>query len=267
METTRSADGTRIAYVVNGSGPPLILVGGAFCDHRARAAGLPLARALEAHMTVICFDRRGRGESEDKSPYAVAREVEDLSALVAAAGGSASVYGHSSGAVIAVEAAAAGVPITRFALYEPPLVFADQRSAMPADLVEQLVLLTSRDQRSEAAELFLTQGVGVPAPGVERIKASPAWPSLTALAHTLSHDATLTRDPLAILERAASVTQPALLMAGEKSEPWMQAGVRRLAEAMKDARHATLAGQTHDVQVEPLSKLLLEFFGVRGERP
>jgi pimeloyl-ACP methyl ester carboxylesterase len=267
METTRSADGTRIAYVANGSGPPLILVGGAFCDHRARAAGLPLSRALEASMTVVCFDRRGRGESGDTSPYAVAREVEDLSALVEVAGGSAAVYGHSSGAVIALEAAAAGVSIERLALYEPPLVFADQRAAMPDDLVEQLVALTSADRRSEAAELFLTKGVGVPLPAVERIKASPGWPSLMALAHTLSYDATLTRDPEALLARGASVTQPALLMAGEKSEAWMRAGVERLAAAVPGARQATLAGQTHEVQVEPLSELLLEFFEVRGARP
>lgn len=261
METTRSADGTRIAYVVNGGGPPLILVGGAFCDHRARAAGLPLSRALETRMTVISFDRRGRGESGDTAPYTVAREVEDLAALVAAAGGAATVYGHSSGAVIALEAAAARVPITRLALYEPPLVFGDQRAAMPADLAEQLVALTSNGRRPEAAELFLTQGVGVPAPGVERMKASPAWPSLTALAHTLSYDATLTRDPAALLARAASVTQPALLMAGEKSESWMRSGVERLAVAMPTARHVTLAGQTHDVRTEPLAALLLEFFG------
>ena len=173
METTRSADGTRIAYVANGSGPPLILVGGAFCDHRARSAGLPLSRALEARMRVISFDRRGRGESGDTPPYAVAREVEDLAALVAAAGGSAAVYGHSSGAVLALEAATAGVPITKLALYEPPLVFADTRTPMPADLVEQLEQLGREGKRSEAAELFLTRAVGVPAPGVERIKASP----------------------------------------------------------------------------------------------
>jgi pimeloyl-ACP methyl ester carboxylesterase len=163
--------------------------------------------------------------------------------------------------VIALEAAAARVPITRLALYEPPLVFGDQRAAMPADLAEQLVALTSNGRRSEAAELFLTQGVGVPAPGVERMKASPAWPSLTALAHTLSYDATLTRDPAALLARALSVTQPTLLMAGEKSEAWMRSGVERLAVAMPTARHVTLAGQTHDVRTEPLAALLLEFFG------
>ncbi len=264
METTRSADGTRVAHVVNGSGPPLILVGGAFCDHRARAAGLPLSRALEARMTVISFDRRGRGESGDTPPYAVAREVEDLAALVDVAGGSAAVYGHSSGAVLALAAAAAGVPITRLALYEPPLVFADTRAPMPADLAERLSELCAAGQRSEAAELFLLRGVAVPAAGVAHMKQSPAWPSLTALAHTLSYDATLTRDPAAILALGATVKVPSLVIAGEKSEGWMRTGVERLAAAIPDARHVILAGQTHDVRAEPLAALLLEHLGAQS---
>lgn len=262
METTRSADGSRIAYVVNGSGQPLVLVGGAFCDHRARAAGLPLSKALEARLSVVCFDRRGRGESTDTPPYAVEREVEDLAALVAAVGGAAAVYGHSSGAVLALRAAVAGVPITHLALYEPPLVFAGARAVMPADLPEQLEALAREGKRSEAAELFLTRGVGVPAPGVERIKASPGWPSLTALAHTLSYDATLTRDPGGLLALGARVKAPALLMAGEKSEAWMRGGVERLAGAVPSARYVSLAGQTHDVQAEPLAELLFDFLGV-----
>jgi pimeloyl-ACP methyl ester carboxylesterase len=263
METARSADGTRIAYVAHGSGLPLVLVGGAFCDHRARAAGLPLSRALDSNLRVVSFDRRGRGESSDAPPYAVAREVEDLRAVIAALGDSAMVYGHSSGAVLALEAAASGVPITRLALYEPPLVFAEARAPMPVDLVEQLQALTAEGKRSEAAELFLTRAVGVPAPGVERMKASPAWPSLTGLAHTLSYDATLTRDPATILARGRAVKVPTLVMAGEKSEAWMRSGVERLAAAIPGARHVILPGQTHDVQAEPLARLLLDFFGAQ----
>jgi pimeloyl-ACP methyl ester carboxylesterase len=262
METTRSADGTSIAHVVNGNGPPLILVGGAFCDHKARTAGLPLSKALEGRLRVTAFDRRGRGESEDTAPYAVAREVEDLAALIEKAGGSAAVYGHSSGAVLALEAAVAGVPITRLALYEPPLVFADTRAPMPPDLVERLVALTAAGQRSETAELFLTKGIGVPAPAVAGMKASPAWPHLTALSHTLSYDATLTRDAAGIVAKGARLEIPTLLMAGDKSEAWMQTGVLRLAAAVPGVRHETLAGQTHDVQSEPLARLLFDFLGV-----
>src|SRR5690242_19700615 len=124
MEKAQSADGTWIAYEKLGNGPPVILVGGAFCDHRARAAGLPLARLLAKAMTVYCVDRRGRGESGDTPPYAVGREVEDIAALVAVAGGSAYAYGHSSGAILLIECALAGLPIPKLALYEPPLVLA-----------------------------------------------------------------------------------------------------------------------------------------------
>jgi pimeloyl-ACP methyl ester carboxylesterase len=131
-------------------------------------------------------------------------------------------------------------------------------------LPEQLDALARAGKRSEAAELFLTRGVGVPAPGVERIKASPAWPSLTALAHTLRYDATLTRDPHGVLALGARVEVPTLLVTGEKSEAWMRAGVERLANAIPGARYVSLAGQTHDVQAEPLAELLFDFFGVQA---
>jgi pimeloyl-ACP methyl ester carboxylesterase len=140
----------------------------------------------------------------------------------------------------------------------------DTRAAMPEDLAEQLEALAAAGQRSEAAELFLARGVGVPAPGVERIKASPGWPSLTALAHTLRYDATLTRDPAKLLALGAAIAVPTLLVAGEKSEAWMRTGVERLAAAVPGARHVTLAEQSHDVQAEPLALLLLDFLGARG---
>jgi len=149
MEKVASADGTPIAFEKLGSGPPLILIGGAFCDHRARAAGLPLARVLAHAMTVYCVDRRGRGESGDTPPYAVPREVEDVAAVVQAAGGAANMYGHSSGATLLIEYALAGLPAKKLALYEPPLVLAEHRERVPPDLPEQLAKLTTAGQRSE----------------------------------------------------------------------------------------------------------------------
>jgi pimeloyl-ACP methyl ester carboxylesterase len=261
MEKVKSADGTSIAYERSGSGPPVILVGGAFCDHRAPAAGLPLAAALAPALTVFCYDRRGRGESTDQPSYAIQREVEDLAALIAAAGGSAHLYGHSSGAVLAFEAAAAGLSVPKLALYEPPLVLGEGRAPLPSDLVEQLTELVAAGNRSQAAELFLTRAVGVPAPAVAHIKSGPGWAGLEALAHTLSYDARLTRDAAALLARAPSLRTPALLLDGEQSPAWMRAGVEQLGRALPSARHVSLAGQTHDVSPSALGPVLLEFFG------
>lgn len=260
MEKLSSKDGSTIALQRVGSGPPVILIGGAFCDHRARAAGLPLAAGLAERFTVLCYDRRGRSDSTEAGPYAVARELEDLSAVLDAAGGSAQVYGHSSGAVLALEGAAAGLPITKLALYEPPLVMGEGRAAMPSDLVEQLVALTAAGKRADAAELFLTRAIGLPPPAVEHMKRGPVWPALEALSHTLSHDATLTREPAQILERARKVQQSALVIDGERSPAWMRAGTRRVAEALTNARYCSMPEQTHDVAPQLLAPLLLDFF-------
>src|SRR5262249_12365626 len=94
--TTRSADGTLIAHEKCGAGPPLVLVDGAVC-HRASGPSRPLAARLAGSFTVYAYDRRGRGESGDTAPYAPEREIEDLIAVIEAAGGQADVYGISSG--------------------------------------------------------------------------------------------------------------------------------------------------------------------------
>ncbi len=117
METLRSRDGTSIAFDRTGEGSPLILVGGALSDRHAAAA---LAARLADRCTVIAYDRRGRGDSGDTLPYAVDRELEDLDALIDAVGGSAAVFGHSSGAALALRAVMRGAAVTRLAVYEPP---------------------------------------------------------------------------------------------------------------------------------------------------
>ena len=259
MEKIRSADGTSIAYQRVGNGPALILIGGAFCDHRARAAGLPLSGGLADKLSVICYDRRGRGESGEVEPYAIAREVEDLAALIGAAGGSAHVYGHSSGAVLAIEGALAGLPISKLVLYEPPIVLAEGREPLPSDLVERLSELAQQGKRSEAAELFLSRAVAVPAPVIAHMKNGPVWPALEALAHTLQYDARLAQDPRGIIARAGLVKQPALVIDGERSPAWMRSGVKELARAMPSAQHVSMAGQTHDVDAKLLAPLLLDY--------
>jgi pimeloyl-ACP methyl ester carboxylesterase len=260
MESVQSADGTRIAFEKLGSGPPLVLVAGAFCDRRAKVAGLPLARELANELTVFCYDRRGRGDSTDTAPYAVAREIEDLAALLAATGGRANVYGHSSGAVLALEAALGGAPIEKLALYEPPLVLEGLRPPMPAELPQQLASLSEAGKRSEAAALFLTKAVGVPAAVVEQRKLTPAWASLESLAHTTSYEARLTADPESILARATRLTTQTALLDGGKSQAWMRAGVEKLARALPRATRVSLPDQNHDVDPRVLAPQLLDFF-------
>jgi pimeloyl-ACP methyl ester carboxylesterase len=262
MNTLRSKDGTSIAFDRSGHGPAVILVDGALC-YRASGPSGPLAALLREHFTVFTFDRRGRGDSGDTAPYAVEREVEDIEALINEAGGSAFVYGVSSGAALALEAAKQGLAIKRMALYEAPFIVNDSRPPIPKDFVEQLDRLIAADREGDAVRLFMKL-VGVPAMFIVLMRFMPAWSKLTAVAHTLPYDITLVQDyqrgkPLPAA-RWASTTVPTLVMEGGKSPEWMRQGVQALASVLPNARLRTLEGQTHMVKPNVLAPALLEFF-------
>jgi pimeloyl-ACP methyl ester carboxylesterase len=265
METVRSRDGTTIAFDRSGRGPSLIIVNGALSD---RGAVSDLARRLADELTVIAYDRRGRGDSTDTPPYAVEREIEDLAAVVDAAGGSAFVFGHSSGAVLALGAAAAGVPIARLALYEPPLMVDDARPPIPDDYVSHLDELVAAGRRGEAVSYFLTTGPLVPPPIIDGIRQSSGWPPMEAMAHTIPYDARImdglmTDDP-GPLARWASVATPTLVLDGGASPPWIRHGASALVEILPNASAATLEGQGHGPASNVLARILLRFFADAG---
>ena len=172
LKTVTSADGTVIAFEQTGDGPPVILIGGAFND-RSTVAGL--AAVLAPEVTAIAYDRRGRGDSADSGSYTVQREIDDVAALISHAGGSASVFGHSSGAILALEAAQRGVAIDKLAVYEPPYVVEGTRARPGVDLADRVQALIDEGRRDEAAALFLAEGVGVPAEMVEGMRTSEMW--------------------------------------------------------------------------------------------
>jgi pimeloyl-ACP methyl ester carboxylesterase len=188
--TVVSSDGTQIAYSRAGTGEPVVLVDGALNDRSMAGGPNPkLAAALASQFTVLTYDRRGRGESADTSPYAVEREVEDLEAVIDAAGGSAHVYGISSGGALALEAANRLSSIRRLALYELPFVTDDSRTPIPADFAAHLTELTENERRAQALRYFFTTGIGLPRVMVMMMRLMPAWSKLKALAHTLPYDA------------------------------------------------------------------------------
>ncbi len=222
---------------------------------------------LASRFTVLTYDRRGRGDSGDTAPYAVEREVEDLEALIVQAGGSASVFGCSSGAVLALKAAARGLAITKLALYEPPLIVDDSRPRPPADLAAQLAELISAGRRGDAVELFQTKGVGIPADVVAQLRHAPFRPALEAMAHTLVYETTILGDQSVPTELAASVTIPTLVIDGGDGPASMRQGAQALADALPDARHRTLKGQTHDIVPEVVAPVLDEFFSPQWRTP
>ncbi len=263
MEKVISKDGTAIAFDKSGTGPPIILVPGAF-GTRSFGPNVKLAPRLAEHFTVFSYDRRGRGDSSDTTPFAVEREVEDLGAVIGKAGGSASVYAISSGVALALEAANQGLPIERLALYEPPFVVDDSRPPMPDDYLAQLNELLAAERRGDAIKLFMTKGVGLPAIFVTLMRLMPAWPKLKAVAHTIPYDTMAVGDTVSGKPlppgRWANVTAPALVMGGSKSPAWMQKSVAALADALPNAQLRILPGQTHIVKAKALAPVLVEFF-------
>ncbi|HEY6385645.1 MAG TPA: alpha/beta hydrolase [Candidatus Acidoferrum sp.] len=257
-----SKDGTAIAFDRIGNGPPVILIDGALC-YRGMGQSGQLADLMAQHFTVFTYDRRGRGASGDTVSYAVEREVEDITALLGEAGGSAFVWGTSSGAVLALEAANRLSGIKKLALYEAPFIV-DNTHPTTEDGWDRINGAIAADRRGDAVKLFL-KSVGVP--GFVRALMPlmiPMWSKLKAVAHTLPYDGAIVRDnqrglPLSA-SRWATVTIPALVMDGENSPAWMRHANRALASVLPNARYQTLQGQTHMLKPRTHTPILVEFF-------
>ena len=260
-----SKDGTAIAFDQSGKGPVLVLVASALAS---RSAAAKLAALLATNFTVINYDRRGRGESGDTPPYAVEREVEDIEALINEAGGSAFLFGSSSGAVLALEAASR-LPgkVKKLAVYEPPFVVDGSRPRVPADFAKQVTELASSGRRGDAVEYFMTKGVGVPPDFVAQMRKMPMWADLEKLAHTIGYDARVMGDTQAgkplPAGRWKSATSLTLVMEGGDTEPWLHTAAGALANILPNAQRLTLKGQNHGVvsmAPEALAPVLVEFF-------
>jgi pimeloyl-ACP methyl ester carboxylesterase len=268
MPTVTSADETTIAYSTTGSGPPLIMVDGAL-GYRALGFSDKLAAELADRFTVYTYDRRGRGESGDTAPYAVEREVEDIAALIGEAGGSAHLYGISSGAALALEAANQGLPIERLALYEIPFVLDDTREPMDPDYLPNVEGAIAAGKPGDAVKHFMRL-VGVPGPFVAVMPLMPMWKKLKASAHTLPYDKAALGDtgsgrPLPA-DRTSGVTVPTLAIAGGKSPEWLRNSMVAVANAIPTAEYRTLEGQTHNVKAKVLAPVLAEFFANSDDR-
>jgi pimeloyl-ACP methyl ester carboxylesterase len=262
MRTVTSKDGTTIAFDQWGEGPVVILVDGAL-QYRAFDQGMvELANLLSQHFTVIHYDRRGRGDSTDTQPYTLEREIEDIEAVINDTGGSAFLYGISSGAALAMEAAIT-LPdkVRKLAMYEAP--YNDDKTAQQTwkEYVRRLKELLTENRKGDAVGHFMML-VGASPEDVEGIRQTPMWPLWESIGHTLAYDhiAALGEDASVPTERAARVVVPTLVMNGSASFPFMLTTAIALANAMPKGQHRTLEGQTHEVAAEAIAPVLVEFF-------
>lgn len=256
MDYVKSRDGTEIAFDRLGKGPSVILVSGGSVD---RSSLTPLAEHLADSFTVFNYDRRGRGPSGDTLPYAVQREVEDIEAVIGAAAGSCFLFGSSSGAALALEATASGLPVDKLALWEPPFLL-DPAQRPPADTAKTFHDLVSAGRRGDAVEFFMAKVVGMPAEFVGQARTQPWWAATEGLAHTLEYDATIMGDYSVPTERAVQVKVPTLVLTGGASFPFMHETAQALANALPNGATRKLENQSHDVSADVLAPALKEFF-------
>ena len=255
-KTVNSADGTPIAFDQDNQGPPIIMVVGAF---NTRSTTAPLAAALSDRFTTINYDRRGRGDSGDTQPYAVEREIQDIETLISETAAPAAVFGYSSGATLALKAAAHGLAISKLVHHDAPFVVDDTYEPLPADFADQLAELIVAGRRGDAVELYQRVAVGIPEEVIAQMRHAPFRPALDAMAHSLVYDAKVIGDRTLPTDLVSSVTTPTLVIDGEQSPPIMHGAARQLAATMPNATRRTLAGQGHDIAPEPTAAAIAEF--------
>ncbi len=261
MDALSSRDGTKIAYDKQGTGPALILVDGALTVHSA-GGKTELAGLLAPHFTVFGYDRRGRGESGDTLPYAVDREIDDIEALIDHAGGSAFLYGHSSGGPLAMLAAIRlGGKVSKIAMYEAPYNNDPRAQESWSQYLRQLSEALADNRRGDAVALFM-RFIGTPAEQVEGMRRAPFWPGMESIAATLAYDhAAILGEPWSVpAELASQVSVPALVMSGDAGLPFMPDTALVLSQAIPQAQLRILEGQTHAVDPGALAPVLAEFF-------
>ena len=261
MDMVRSKDSTAIAFDKQGDGPALILVDGAMST-RSSGSNPELASLLAQQLTVYSYDRRGRGDSGDTKPYAVEREIEDIEALIGDAGGSAFLFGQSSGGCLALEATVKlGDRVKKLAMYEAP--YNDDPAAQKVwrEYIKNLTDALAADRRGDAVALFMAL-VGLPAARIEEVRHAPFWAGMEAVAPTLAYDHTaiMGKDASIPTERAARVHVPTLVMNGGNGAPFMFETAKALSKTIPGAKLRTLEGQTHEVHPEALAPVLVEFF-------
>lgn len=267
MFSVTSKDGTKIAYDKTGQGPALIFVAGAF-SYRKFPGQVQLANLLSEQFTVYNYDRRGRGDSGDSSqPYVISQEIEDLEAMIIAAGGSSYVWGLSSGAVLALQAAASGLAITKLALHEPPFVVDASDRKPPDHFGSHVRELIAANRRSDAVKFFMTKGMGAPSFIVSLMRIMPGvWARLMAVAHTLPYDAALLdgyMEGKPLPEGLwGTVTMPTLVLEGTESPISLRHGAQNLARVLPNAKLLSKKGLGHTKQLNTskISRELSAFF-------
>ncbi|NKZ08234.1 alpha/beta fold hydrolase [Actinomadura latina] len=263
--TVTSPDGTVIAYSAWGEEEPIVLIDGATAHRASTPENAAAAELLAGRFRVINYDRRGRGESGDTAPYAVEREVEDLTAVIERAGGGrpATVFAWSSGGHLALNAAQAGAPVARMALFEPPVIAGGGHPPLPPRYVERLDAAVADGRPGDAVALFLTAVAGMPEDAVREMRGADFWPALEAVAPTIAYDGRNVGDTMSGRPLRADlwdkVDVPVLVLYGEDTWPHLAAGAKALADHLPTATLKAVPGENHSTTPDVLASVLGDF--------
>lgn len=255
-----SKDGTKLAYDRLGQGPPLVIVNGAL-GVRGFVFARKMAEDLAKQFTVYNFDRRGRGDSTDQAPYSVQKEIDDIAAIAKAAGGKPYVFGMSSGAALALEAAAAGVPMAGLVAYEPPYVREAGRDGIDPEYEAKVAAFVAKDDRDGAVAYFM-RTVGVPGIGVAIMRLLPMWKVMRGAAHTLPYDAACMAGFRVPTDRLAKIKVPTVVAAGAKTTPGLRTAAEAAAKSVPKAKHVIVPNANHGIKPQQATALLVEIFAM-----
>lgn len=259
MAEVTSRDDTRIAYDVSGSGASVILVDGAF-GNRGFGPMSELARRLSQRFKVYQYDRRSRGESGMSTDYRMEREFEDIAALIEVAGGPVHLFGTSSGAALAMQAAASGLPLASLALHEPPYMVGPKARKVPADHKQVIEKMVAEGRNGDVVKYFMVTLIGMPSIFTIPMRFSKMWKPICAAAPSLPFDmAALTGFdfPEAVARRIAV---PTLCLSGTKTFPSLKDAIALTAKTIPGARHIVMEGQSHEVKTDAIAPHLEAFF-------
>lgn len=260
MKKVKSKDGTSIAFSLSGRGEPLIMIDGAFC-RRTFGPMEKIAPYLVNDATVICYDRRGRGDSGDSTTYSVEREIEDIDALIREVGGQVNVFGMSSGGALAIKAVKYGLNIQKIAVYEPPFVTDGNEHKPPIDTIDKVKAILSQGDKSGAAKFYLTKVMGMPSFFYYIMRLLPMWTNMKEMATTLPYDAEIMGDFSLPENEIKDISIPLTVIGGDKSPKVLRTAVKAIGEVNKRAEVIILKNQTHNVNAQVVAPVLAKFFG------
>lgn len=263
METVASADGTPIAVERTGSGPPLVLVHGGVCDHRFWDLS-DIRSAFTEQYTTYAMDCRGVGKSGDAAEYELEREFEDVAAVVDSIDGPVTLLGHSSGALLSLEAALRTDNLHELILYEPPIPVGDHE-LYSEETLDEMKRLLDAGENEQMLVLFLREIAQSTPEEIDAQRSAPDWQDLVDAAHVWPRSVQAVGEYEFDAARFANLATPTLLLSGSESPPFLRDATEVVDNALPNSQLVTFEGHAHEAMLTAPDRFVDEILTFIGE--